>query len=593
MQSLRISLSSKFYSKVFLNHQINIRYKSLGPPAAVEALDKTLREVHHEDIINKGLTTRKRQRSNIQEEILKTPKASEGVTQSEASEIQVVSADWKNTALPKFAFSIFDLQEFSDEEIERAFSSLVMTEQQFLIKDEVQSRVLSFLVDLNAKVYEGKASFHQVSKKSEELTSAIFQKHETLNKEEFKQSILELANRIDPSVQTLTATFLAMGTSVGLVVPILPELAHQLNFSSVEYGSIIGAFALAKMLSNVPSARLVDRFGRKKVIVSGIGILSLTNLGLGYLLHVAPSYEVMLASRIFTGVAVSFFSSAATIYLSDISTNKNRARTISPPITAFNLGASFGPAIGGLMISSFSIPLTFALAGGCFGGIWATASVKLKEPFLPEYKKRLIDHKDDEDEHPEEPFYKNKDVISIIAINGLYWYVLSGNQMTILPLVLSDPDGMNLSPDKMGLVFAAMSFVGVLGTPIAGKLIDRYKPERTIVPASMLVAAGMTVAAMETQIEYFVPAVLFWVLSGTVLGSGPTSFISERVPLRQKSKGLAWLRIAGDLGMLTGSLSAGMLADVFGKNEAILGNGVGLMMISLYTGYRLRSSYLR
>jgi MFS family permease len=43
----------------------------------------------------------------------------------------------------------------------------------------------------------------------------------------------------------------------------------------------------------------------------------------------------------------------AQLYLSDISTPANRARTLAPSSAAFAAGASVGPAIGGALAQSF------------------------------------------------------------------------------------------------------------------------------------------------------------------------------------------------------------------------------------------------
>lgn len=63
-------------------------------------------------------------------------------------------------------------------------------------------------------------------------------------------------------------------------------------------------------------------------------------------------------------------------------------------------------------------------------------------------------------------------------------------------------------------------------------------------------------------------------------------FNFPRVKTKDRTKALALLRTAGDVGMLTGSMSAGLLADYFGQSNVVLFNGTGLVALSLYIAAR-------
>jgi hypothetical protein len=54
-----------------------------------------------------------------------------------------------------------------------------------------------------------------------------------------------------------------VGTSVGIIVPLMPFIAENLSLSPGDYGMVVSAFALSYFLGNLPTAILVDRHGRK------------------------------------------------------------------------------------------------------------------------------------------------------------------------------------------------------------------------------------------------------------------------------------------------------------------------------------------
>ena len=128
------------------------------------------------------------------------------------------------------------------------------------------------------------------------------------------------------------------GAAIGVVIPVMPQLVKALGISSAEYGLIVGTFAATKLVGNIPAAALVDRFGRKPCLVSGIAIIGASIGGVGF----CDTYQELMVCRGLTGIGVAAFTTAATMYLTDLSTPLNRAKTIAPAMAAFSAGAAIG-----------------------------------------------------------------------------------------------------------------------------------------------------------------------------------------------------------------------------------------------------------
>ena len=75
----------------------------------------------------------------------------------------------------------------------------------------------------------------------------------------------------------------------------------------------------------------------------------------------------LVAFRFLNGVGGSLQMAGAQMYLSDISTPANRARTMAPIGMAFAAGATVGPGIGGLMAEHFGFRTPFFLVAGAMG----------------------------------------------------------------------------------------------------------------------------------------------------------------------------------------------------------------------------------
>jgi hypothetical protein len=86
----------------------------------------------------------------------------------------------------------------------------------------------------------------------------------TISLDLFVSTIRAKATDIDiPGMWPITVSMLLVGSSVGILTPAMPFVVEELGLTPGQYGYVVSAFALAKMMGNIPSAILVERHGRK------------------------------------------------------------------------------------------------------------------------------------------------------------------------------------------------------------------------------------------------------------------------------------------------------------------------------------------
>ena len=107
-----------------------------------------------------------------------------------------------------------------------------------------------------------------------------------------------------------------------------------------------------RLLLNVPLAVAADTYGRRPLLVGGSATAA---AGMG-VTGLATGFGELFASRVLTGGGGGAQQAGAQMYLSDISTPANRARTMAPMSIAFSAGAAIGPSIGGLIGTSHGAP---------------------------------------------------------------------------------------------------------------------------------------------------------------------------------------------------------------------------------------------
>ena len=177
---------------------------------------------------------------------------------------------------------------------------------------------------------------------------------------------------------------------------------------------------------------------------------------------------------------------------------------------------------------------------------------------------------------------------NITVLNGGYWFVLSGSQMTLMPLMLVG-EQFQMSASHIGGVFAAASVISVICTPIAAKILDSIGQVKAVVPACLAIGATMAIVPLaEHDAMAFLGLFFAWTTAGTLLSAGPTAYVSNISTAQDRGQALALLRTGGDVGMLGGAVVSGALAGLLSSQpEAIALNGIGFCILSCFSGIRL------
>lgn len=67
----------------------------------------------------------------------------------------------------------------------------------------------------------------------------------------------------------LTNLFIAF-LGIGLVIPVLPTIMNELKITGSVVGYMVAAFAITQLIVSPIAGKLVDRIGRKVMIVAGL-----------------------------------------------------------------------------------------------------------------------------------------------------------------------------------------------------------------------------------------------------------------------------------------------------------------------------------
>ena len=449
----------------------------------------------------------------------------------------------------------------------------------------------------------------------------------TLTKDQFQQSIQTLAKKVQYStILPLATSMLLVGSSVGVISPIMPFLADKLDLTTTLYGIVVSSFALSKMLGNVPSAILVERHGRKPYLVHSLWAVGLGVAGMG----LATDWMQLSVCRMIIGLGVASLTTASTLTVADSSTPLSRARTFSPLMGAFAAGMAIGPAIGGILCDTWGIQNTFFAVSSSYcvasiwnhfgvnetkrhGELWEKKTLPWHSPDAREALTSLSERSNNENtESVSIPnavkdtteqwtrLLADKHVRPIVIMNGFYMSTFAAAQLTLLPLLLTSG---GTTATAMGQVYMWMSINQVLSNPIAGQLADRSGKSAAIVAGGTL--TSLAVASVPLVCSYgligdsvldwanwpMLATLSFWSLGGTLLATAHVAAVSDEVNDSSRSQAIALLRTSGDVGYLCGAACAGISADLVGDVGLAMQAG-GAVFLGATTWFGFKSAAL-
>jgi DHA1 family tetracycline resistance protein-like MFS transporter len=368
----------------------------------------------------------------------------------------------------------------------------------------------------------------------------------------------------------------------GMVIPFLSYYAREYGASGVVVGAVVGIYSIMQFFFAPVWGRLSDRIGRRPVI-----LISLTASCCGYFLFaIADNLAILFVSRIIAGAGGANIGTAQA-YITDVTSDRERARGMGIIGAAFGLGFILGPPLSGILSA---VGTSRGLNGNLLPGLVAAglSLIALIVAFS------VLAESKPPDVHPRSGKPPQFDLRlwrtvgregSLVALmSGLFLTLLAVAGMEITVTLLAR-DRFHFEQLDLAYLFLFMGvIVGAIQGGLIGKLAKAVGEKRLIVIGALSFTVAFIVVPDLWRVPLLYGAAFFVAIGQGLTYPSLTSLVSKAAPIADRGSILGLATAAGSLARFLGPVVAGFLYDLGGPRGAFYGAAaftIAAMLIAL------------
>lgn len=373
---------------------------------------------------------------------------------------------------------------------------------------------------------------------------------------------VERAPLITKPFVAVTVAAAAFFIYAGILVPLIPQyIENELDGSELGVGLNIAAFAGASIIARGFLGRLVDRYGRRAVMIAGALIAAVAGFAAGQMTSLAP----LLVFRGVTGIGeAAVFVGAATL-VADLAPPHRRAEAASYFSVSVYGGLGIGPVLSETLLADGRYTLVFAIAGA-FAVLSAILAIGVpaRVPMVESAGELTASHR-----------FVHRAAVGpgIVMATGIAAFA------TFSAFIPDYSREVGLS--NSGGLFALYAVTCIAVRLFGARLPERLGPRVSVTIALVGIGSGLLLLTCVAA-----PWSL-WV-SAAILGFGMAflypsmmALTIDRVTEPERAHALSSFTMFFEGGQAVGGLVLGMLADVVGKRSSFLG-GVVIVTFGLW-----------
>ena len=365
----------------------------------------------------------------------------------------------------------------------------------------------------------------------------------------------------------LPAATLALGN--GIVTPVLPVFAKSFDVSFGVASEMFVAQLLGGLAATIPTGFLIDRFGRRRIILLGPVLVALSSLLTAY----AHTFPELLVYRFIAGWATQMWMLGRLAMIADTGGDRQRGRQITGMLGMDTTGRLIGPAAGGLLAGMWDIRAPF-IAHAVLSLASIIPSLQMQES-APGLRRGAAGVP-----RSEGGGWRTSTLGALLTYSVLIFFfaqllasltrgTLFSGTVNLYPVYAYD-----VGPETLGWI---TTIAGAVGIPIVfstGAIMDRFGRKKTVVPGFALLGLTLGFIAFTAYaglpLETYVIGFIAMQAAQSVTSGNMQVIGSDIAPAHARGKFFGVWRLIGEIGQVGSPVAYAFLAENSGYGTAFL-----------------------
>lgn len=401
---------------------------------------------------------------------------------------------------------------------------------------------------------------------------------------------------------TLFLGVLMAALDIAVLGPALPAIRLEFGTNTSSASWLVTLYVLANLMGTPLLGGLSDRWGRGRTYRLAVGLFALGSLAI----VLAPNLEILLVARAFQGFGAGGIFPVASAAIGDLVAPEKRGRYLGLIGATFGMAFLVGPPAGALVlhvadwrwIFAINLPLSALVLWWSW---WILPETQARNPKPLDLPGILLLGAALISLALAASFWgegaSSSSIllclgIAVAALASLPWIerrspapflspALLGNRAILIPLLLGMGAGLGevgvmflpdyavevlgATPARAGFLLTSLVVGLTIGSPLAGRLTDRFGARPVLVAGSLFQVAGLAVFALDAT-----PTATTWFVGGPLLGLGLAALLGgplryaliQAAPEDARTSAQAMLSLSHSVGQIGTSTLLGTLAGL-------------------------------
>ncbi|MGI0038111.1 MAG: MFS transporter [Nitrososphaera sp.] len=399
---------------------------------------------------------------------------------------------------------------------------------------------------------------------------------------------------------SLVSLVVMMGSS--MATPSLALYAGEYS-SSNEFmiGAVIAGFAIGRLIFDMPAGILADKAGISKTMAIGLGVLVASSL----IAATAPSYWILLFSRIIEGIGSAIYVSAAIAFVLLASDASKRGTTMGTYQSILMTGPIVGPVAGAPIAAYFGLNAPYFAFAAMMAASFAIVCYLSHRGTFAIHGTGSGPTEGGEATAGRISLYLNTAGIATFG----FAFLRSGIYSTGMPLFAYG--SLSLSVFDVGAILTAASLANLCASYFSGRLTRMFGMRKPLFAAIMSSAVLVALIPFSTSSLHLLATMALIGVSSGFFGQS-IAWAAEQIETKARMKeietesgtrnslgvrshltrGIGINRMIGDIGLILGPLFVGYIASLLSNDPLVwfVSFGMTSLVLGVSSLWILRST---